>query len=66
MFAIPDDTAQEVLAAPANIARVIASLDDSNEALSLQKKYAMMAVTGADRVFAMLPGDNAGSSLAFA
>lgn len=39
MFAIAEDTAQEVLAAPANIHELLASLDDSNEALSLQKSW---------------------------
>ncbi len=39
MFAIPNDTAQEVLTAPANIHELLASLADSNEALSLQKSW---------------------------
>jgi Domain of unknown function (DUF1877) len=39
MFAIPNDTAQEVLAAPVNIHELLESLDDSNEALSLEKSW---------------------------
>jgi Domain of unknown function (DUF1877) len=39
MFAISNDTAQEVLAAPVNIHELLESLDDSNQALSLEKSW---------------------------
>jgi Domain of unknown function (DUF1877) len=39
MFSIPNDTAQEVLATPTNIHELLNSLDDSSEALSLEKSW---------------------------
>jgi hypothetical protein len=39
MFAIPNVMAQEVLETPANIHELLESLDDSNEALSLEKSW---------------------------
>jgi hypothetical protein len=39
MFSIPNDTAREVLATPTNIHKLLNSLDDSSQALSLEKSW---------------------------